>query len=73
MQPLKKKQMAELVDESYRKAGSVKTVKMLDELKNLGYSYATKAGFSIGMDDMVIPKEKASQLNKAQGSSKLLF
>ena len=55
---LKKKQMAELVDESYRKAGSVKTVKMLDDLKNLGYSYATKAGFSIGMDDMVIPKER---------------
>ena len=64
---LKKKQMAELVDESYRKAGSVKTVKMLDDLKNFGYSYATKAGFSIGMDDMVIPKEKAGQLRKAQG------
>ncbi|MEC9297577.1 MAG: DNA-directed RNA polymerase subunit beta', partial [SAR324 cluster bacterium] len=64
---LKKKQMVELVDESYRKAGSVKTVKMLDDLKNLGYSYATKAGFSIGMDDMVIPKEKAVQLKKAQG------
>ena len=63
---LKKKQMAELVDESYRKAGSVKTVKMLDELKNLGFSYATKAGFSISMDDMVIPKEKAGQLKKAQ-------
>ena len=64
---LKKKQMAELVDESYRKAGSVKTVKMLDDLKTLGYTYATKAGFSIGMDDMVIPKEKAGQLRKAQG------
>ncbi len=64
---LKKKQMAELVDESYRKAGSVKTVKMLDDLKNFGYTYATKAGFSIGMDDMVIPKEKAGQLRKAQG------
>ncbi len=63
---LKKKQMAELVDESYRKAGSVKTVKMLDDLKTLGYTYATKAGFSIGMDDMVIPKEKAGQLRKAQ-------
>ena len=63
---LKKKHMAELVDESFRKAGSIKTVKMLDDLKNLGYAYATKAGFSIGMDDMVIPKEKESQLNKAQ-------
>ncbi|RTZ82867.1 MAG: DNA-directed RNA polymerase subunit beta', partial [SAR324 cluster bacterium] len=63
---LKKKQMAELVDESYRKAGSVKSVKMLDDLKNLGYQYATKAGFSISMDDMVIPKEKTTQLKKAQ-------
>jgi DNA-directed RNA polymerase subunit beta' len=63
---LKKKHMAELVDESFRKAGSIKTVKMLDDLKNMGYTYATKAGFSIGMDDMVIPKEKESQLNKAQ-------
>ena len=50
---LKKKHMAELVDESFRKAGSIKTVKMLDDLKNLGYAYATKAGFSIGMDDML--------------------
>ena len=58
--------MTELVDESFRKAGSIKTVKMLDDLKNMGYAYATKAGFSIGMDDMVIPKEKESQLNKAQ-------
>ncbi|MBL7034257.1 MAG: DNA-directed RNA polymerase subunit beta' [SAR324 cluster bacterium] len=64
---LKKKQMAELVDESYRKAGSIKTVKMLDDLKKLGYFYATKAGFSIGMDDMVIPKEKSVLLKKAQG------
>ena len=63
---LKKKQMAELVDESYRKAGSVKSVKMLDDLKDLGYQYATKAGFSVSMDDMVIPKEKTTQLRKAQ-------
>ncbi|MBS1255425.1 MAG: DNA-directed RNA polymerase subunit beta' [Deltaproteobacteria bacterium] len=63
---LKKKHMAELVDESYRKAGSIKTVKMLDDLKNMGYAYATKAGFSIGMDDMVIPEEKEGQLRKAQ-------
>ena len=63
---LKKKQMAELVDESYRKAGSVKSVKMLDDLKDLGYQYATKAGFSVSMDDMVIPKEKTTQLKNAQ-------
>ena len=69
---LKKKHMAELVDESFRKAGSIKTVKMLDDLKNMGYAYATKAGFSIGMDDMVIPKEKESQLNKAQSEVNII-
>ena len=69
---LKKKHMAELVDESFRKAGSIKTVKMLDDLKNLGYAYATKAGFSIGMDDMVIPEEKESQLKKAQSEVNII-
>ena len=69
---LKKKHMAELVDESFRKAGSIKTVKMLDDLKNLGYTYATKAGFSIGMDDMVIPEEKESQLKKAQSEVNII-
>ncbi|MED6340119.1 MAG: DNA-directed RNA polymerase subunit beta', partial [SAR324 cluster bacterium] len=69
---LKKKHMTDLVDESFRKAGSIKTVKMLDDLKNLGYTYATKAGFSIGMDDMVIPEEKETQLNKAQSEVNLI-
>ncbi len=65
---LKKKQLGELVDISYRRAGSVKTVEMLDALKKLGYSYATSAGFSIGMHDMVIPAQKAVLLKEAQGT-----
>ena len=52
--------MIELIDTSYRNAGSVKTVTMLDELKRIGYQYATEAGFSISMDDMVIPEEKSA-------------
>ena len=63
---LKKKQMSELVDVAYRTAGSVKAVEMLDELKRIGYSYATWAGFSIGMDDMVIPVEKQALIDEAQ-------
>ena len=63
---LKKKQMSELVDVAYRTAGSVKAVEMLDELKRIGYSYATWAGFSIGMDDMVIPAEKQALIDEAQ-------
>jgi len=65
-QHLKKKQMIELIDTAYRKAGSVKTVTMLDELKRIGYQYATEAGFSISMDDMVIPEEKSTLLLQAQ-------
>jgi DNA-directed RNA polymerase subunit beta' len=63
---LKKKQMAELVDVAYRRAGSVETVQMLDEIKRIGYTYATKAGFSIAMDDMVIPEEKNTLLEDAR-------
>ena len=32
---------------------------MLDSLKNLGFTYATRSGLSIGIDDLIIPKEKA--------------
>ena len=39
---------------------------MLDKLKELGFKYATKAGFSLGIDDFVIPKEKAALVDKAQ-------
>ncbi|MGK5092353.1 DNA-directed RNA polymerase subunit beta' [Deltaproteobacteria bacterium TL4] len=63
---LKKKQLGELVDLTFRRAGNIKTVKMLDALKKLGYTYATKAGFSICMDDMVVPKEKGVLLADAQ-------
>ncbi len=64
---LKKKQMSELVDVAYRTAGSVRTVEMLDEIKRIGYSYATWAGFSISIDDMVIPAEKQTLIVDAQG------
>ena len=63
---LKKKQLGELVDVSYRCAGNVKTIRMLDDLKTMGYEYATRAGFSICMGDMLIPKEKAELLEKAR-------
>ncbi len=63
---LNKKQQGELVDIAYRRAGSVKTVKMLDAMKRLGYQHATAAGFSISMHDMVIPPQKGPLLDDAQ-------
>ena len=39
---------------------------MLDSLKNLGFTYATRSGLSIGIDDLIIPKEKAPLVEKAR-------
>jgi DNA-directed RNA polymerase subunit beta' len=52
---LKKKGIGQLVNYCYLRFGLEVTVKMLDEIKSLGFRYATRAGLSIGIDDMVIP------------------
>ena len=60
-----KKQLANLIDICYRRAGDKKTVILADQLKNLGYIYATKAGISICIDDMKIPAKKGKLLEEA--------
>ena len=63
---MKKKELGALVDISVLKAGTKATVIFADRLKDMGFEYATKAGISIGIKDMVIPKEKGRLLNKAE-------
>src|SRR4051795_8581747 len=63
---LKKKGMAQLVQYCYLKFGLQVTVQMLDEVKKLGFLYATRAGISIGIDDMVVPEEKVSLVREAE-------
>src|SRR5216117_2274021 len=55
---LKKKGIGQLVNYCYLRFGLETTVKMLDEVKELGFRFATRAGLSIGIDDMVIPDNK---------------
>ena len=55
---LKKKGLSQLVQYCYLKFGLQITVQMLDEIKNLGFLYATRAGISIGIDDMVVPQRE---------------
>ena len=62
---LKKHDIEKLIDDCYRICGSVSTVRMLDAIKTMGFSYATKTGFSICMQDMNIPEEKAEILKNA--------
>ena len=63
----KKKGLQQLVQYSYLHHGLKTTVAMLDRLKDLGFYYATKSGLSIGIDDLVIPKEKAGLVKQANG------
>ncbi len=64
---LRKKKMSELVLETYKKVGLEATVKFLDDLKDLGFSEATKAALSMGICDVRIPERKAKVIEEAYG------
>src|SRR5215813_14045766 len=55
---LKKKEIGALISECYNKLGNEVTVGFLDELKDIGFRYATLSGLSIGIVDMHIPSSK---------------
>lgn len=63
---LRKKGIENLVYYSYLKVGFEPTIKLLDKMKELGFNYATQAGFSLGIDDFLIPKEKSDLVERAQ-------
>ncbi|MBI5745883.1 MAG: DNA-directed RNA polymerase subunit beta' [Nitrospirae bacterium] len=65
-QLMSKKELMKLVDVCYREAGQRDTVLLLDRIKDIGFSYATKAGISICIDDMFIPNRKADLIDRAR-------
>ncbi|MEE2635755.1 MAG: DNA-directed RNA polymerase subunit beta', partial [Acidobacteriota bacterium] len=62
---LKKKGLGQLVQYCYLRYGVTKTVEMLDSLKQLGFGYATRSGLSIGIDDLIVPAQKATMVKQA--------
>jgi DNA-directed RNA polymerase subunit beta' len=62
---LKKKGIGQIVDYCNQNLGLEVTVGMLDQIKALGYKYATVSGLSIGLDDMVIPDSKYTVVEEA--------
>ena len=60
-----KKQIGDVIWRCYQCAGKNDTVVALDALKALGFAEATRSGTSIGLVDMVIPKEKPAELKTA--------
>jgi DNA-directed RNA polymerase subunit beta' len=63
---LKKKEVTALVGRCYNLLGNEITVQFLDELKDLGFRYATLSGLSIGIDDMHIPSSKEQLIGSAR-------
>ncbi len=67
---LKKKEISKLINASFRKVGIRETVIFADKLMTTGYTYATKAGISISINDMLVPPEKETLIAAAEGEVK---
>lgn len=67
---LDKSKIASVISDCYDKFGHSRVIKLLDDLKQIGFEQATLAGISIGIDDLVIPKEKQSCISKAKQNVK---
>lgn len=63
---LKKKEISRLINTSFRKCGLKETVVFADKLLQNGFRLATRAGISIAIDDMLVPKEKPALIERAE-------
>ena len=63
---LKKKEISRLINASFRQCGLRDTVIMADKLMYTGFTYATRAGISICVDDMLMPPEKSNLIDAAE-------
>lgn len=62
----KKKDLQGIIARCFRKHGNTVTTVLLDNLKDLGFTYSTKGGITISLSDMVIPPEKDELLQEAK-------
>jgi len=67
---LKKKEISKLINASFRRCGLRETVIFADKLMQAGFTFATRAGISICVDDMLIPKQKHSLIAAAEAEVK---
>ena len=61
-----KKELGSMIKSCYEETERNVLIPVLDKLKDLGYEYATWAGFSIGIQDMIIPSDKDDIVKAAQ-------
>lgn len=63
---LTKKRLRQLIGQAFRTVGLARTVEFLDALKDMGFHFATVGGLSVGMTDVVVPKEKDEIIHRTQ-------
>lgn len=68
VRPFTKKYLGKVIAEVFDRYHITETSKMLDELKNLGFKYSTKAGISIGISDIIVLPDKQEILSEAQAN-----
>src|SRR5215218_2724608 len=64
-QPMKRVDLKRLVDSCYRLLGPVETAHLVDGVKSVGFTFATRGGMTIGLWDIVVPKDKREMLTGA--------
>ena len=67
-----KKVLSQIVNDCYRQKGFSATIEMLDGIKQLGFTYATKAGVTISVQDITIPVKKADILTNADSQVEMV-
>ena len=63
---LDKKMIGKVIDKCFRKHGNTMTAIMLDNIKNLGFKFSTRAAISVSVADMEIPEEKYALIREAE-------
>jgi len=63
--PMKKENLKQIIGECFKEYGRAKTAELADEIKRLGFTYATKAGATIAISDVRVPIGKQEELAKA--------
>lgn len=67
---MNKKVISSMINTCYRRLGPKETVIFADQLMYTGFAYATRSGVSIGVNDLLVPKEKSSIIATAENEVK---
>jgi DNA-directed RNA polymerase subunit beta' len=63
---MNKKRLVAIISTAFRRVGNLHSAEFLDKLKDIGFRYATAGGLSVGLDDVIVPREKEGIINTAQ-------